>query len=303
MNLDAAYIKDLQIFLSVVDANGIANAQAILNKDASTISRSISSLETRLGLRLCDRGRQGFKLTPEGQVLVDETIKLFSSFRTFEHRIEGISGKGAGTLAIGVIDNIITDPNCRLDKTIGKISTHFKNRIHIDVLINNPYDLEKYLLDKRIDIAIGIFENRHDSICYTPLYQETDYLYCSSDNPVANAIGENADQSEILNLLKSQKFAARTFLNEGDVHDVGFQILGELSFTSNLEAIAFMLLSGQFVGFLPAHYAHRYVDAGRLQPILASSIYRTSNIELAHRKNEEQTRVIIAKSLEIMGKL
>jgi hypothetical protein len=64
-----------------------------------------------------------------------------------------------------------------------------------------------------------------------------------------------------------------------------------------------MLLSGQFVGFLPAHYAQRYVGEKRLQPILANTIYRTSNIELAHRKNEEQTRKIIAKSLGIIAKL
>jgi DNA-binding transcriptional LysR family regulator len=300
MNIDAAYIKDLQIFMAVVDANGIANAQAILNKDASTISRSISALETRLGLRLCERGRQGFALTAEGAVVVDETIKLFSSFKTFEHRIEGLGGKDVGRLTIGIIDNIISDANCSLDKAIGKISTYFNNRIHIDLIVTGPHDLEKFLLEKRIDIAVGIFENRHDSITYAPLYQEMDCLYCSPENPVAALISSKADQTAILNLLKLQKFAARTFLNEADVQDAGFQVLGELSFTSNLEAIAFMLLSGQFVGFLPAHYAQRYVDAGKLLPILVNRINRVSNIEIAHRNGEEATRKIIGTSLDII---
>lgn len=300
MNLDAAYIKDLQIFLAVVDANGIANAQAILNKDASTISRAIGSLETRLGLKLCERGRQGFRLTQEGEVLVDETIKLFSSFRTFEHRIERMGGKGVGRLVIGIIDNLITDTNCSLDRAIGQISNHFHGQIHIDVIVKNPYDLEKYLLDKRIDIALGIFENRHDSIFYTSLYQESDFLYCSPDNPVGQLVTEGAPQTDIVNSLKSQKFAARTFLNEADIQDAGFQVLGELSFTSNLEAIAFMLLSGQFVGFLPTHYAQRYVDVGRLLPILSNSISRTSTIELAHRHDEENTRKIISTALNII---
>lgn len=300
MNIDATYIKDLQILLAVVEANGIANAQTTLNKDASTISRSISSLETRLGLKLCERGRQGFCLTQEGEVLVDETLKLFSSFRTFEHRIEAMNGKGTGRLGIGIIDNLITDSQCTLDKAIGEISNYFQSRVHIDVIVKNPYDLETYLLDKRIDIALGIFESRHDSICYTPLYQETDYLYCSTDSLVAQLLRDNASEVDVMSCLKVQKFAARTFLNKTDVQDVGFQVSGEISFSSNLEAIAFMLLSGQFIGFLPSHYAQRHIDAGRLQPILASAISRTSNIELAHRKGEEKTRKIIANSLSII---
>ncbi|MBQ0760143.1 MAG: LysR family transcriptional regulator [Zhongshania sp.] len=299
MNIDATHIKDLQILLAVVEANGIANARAILNKDASTISRAISSLEIRLGLKLCERGRQGFCLTQEGEVLVDETLKLFSSFRTFEHRIETMNGKGTGRLGIGIIDNLITDSQCTLDKAIGEISNYFQGRVHIDLIVKNPYDLETHLLDKRIDIALGIFESRHDSICYIPLYQETDYLYCATDSAVAQLLRDNAAEANVVTCLKAQKFAARTFLNKTDVQDAGFQVSGEISFTSNLEAIAFMLLSGQFIGFLPSHYAQRHIDAGRLQPILPSAISRTSNIELAHRKGEEKTRKIMANSLRI----
>ena len=41
MNIDSSYIKDLQIFMAVVNANGVSNAQSVLNKDASAISRSL----------------------------------------------------------------------------------------------------------------------------------------------------------------------------------------------------------------------------------------------------------------------
>lgn len=100
-----------------------------MNKDASTISRSISSLETRIGLILCERSRQGFRLTKEGEVLVEETIKLFSSCRTFEHRVGSMGGNSSKKLSIGIIDNIITDDNCLLNKHIKEISEFYNDAI------------------------------------------------------------------------------------------------------------------------------------------------------------------------------
>lgn len=297
MNIDGSDIKHLKIFLSVIDANGISNAQTLLNKDASTISRAISALETRLGLTLCERGRQGFDLTPEGKLVQDEAIKLFSSIRSFQNQVESLGGRGAGRLAIGVIDNIIGDSNCHLHAAIGNISAHYKQQLHIDLYVKSPYDLEKYLLDKRVDIALGIFERKHEAISYQPLYEEVDYLYCSATNPVAQLLNAGACREQILDLLKHQHFSARNFLNEADIRSLGFQVLGDISYTSNLEAIALLVLSGAFVGFIPEQYAQKYVARGELVPILTDSIRRVSPLLLAYRKGEDKSRELIAKAL------
>ncbi|TBU75947.1 LysR family transcriptional regulator [Phytopseudomonas daroniae] len=302
MNIDSSDIKHLRIFLAVVEANGISNAQSMLNKDASTISRAISALEVRLGLKLCIRGRQGFELTPEGKAVQEETIMLFSSMRAFQNRIESLGGNGVGRLAIGIIDNIITDANCPVQRAIARITNHFGENLHIDLHVKTPHELEKHLLDKRIDIALGIFERRHDAIQYQALYEETDYLYCASGNPVVDTIDQGASHEEVLATLRHQNFCARSFLNERDLMSLGFTLLGDVTYTTNLEAIALLVLSGKFVGFMPDHYARRHVDAGTLLPILPSCISRTSELLLAHRRGEEGTRQIIAKSLSLVKK-
>lgn len=300
MNIDSSDIKHLKIFLAVVEANGISNAQSMLNKDASTISRAIGALEVRLGLKLCVRGRQGFELTPEGKAVQEEAIMLFSSLRTFQNRIESLGGHGVGRLAIGIIDNIITDANCPVQQAIERITEHFGDNLHIDLHVKTPHELEKHLLDKRIDIALGIFERRHEAIAYQALYEETDYLYCAPGNPLADAIGRDASREDVLATLQQQNFCARSFLNERDLRSLGFTLLGDVTYTTNLEAIALLVLSGKFVGFIPEHYARRYVDAGTLLPILPTSIARTSELLLAHRRGEAQSRQIVGKSLALM---
>ncbi|UTF60653.1 LysR family transcriptional regulator [Gilvimarinus sp. DA14] len=300
IKIDSSAIKGLEVFLAVIEANGISNAQTLLNKDASAISRSLSALEARLGLTLCERGRQGFRLTPEGQQVADEALKLFASFRSFEHRTESLGGHGSGRLAIGVIDNIIGETRFRLDRAITELGEHFSSALHIDLYVKTPYELEKYLLDKRIDIALGIFERYHDALQYRPIYEELDYLYAAPDNPAARLQVQGVGGERLLNELKHQNFAARNFLNESDIACLGYDLLGDVSYTANLEAIAFLILSGRYVGFMPAQYAAQFVSAGRLVPILAKQIKRGSVMTLAHRKTEEKSRFIIAEALDLL---
>ena len=75
-NLD---LRLLQVFKAVVDCGGLSAAELELNIGTSTVSRHLKDLETRLGLVLCRRGRAGFSVTPEGQRIYEETVRLTNS--------------------------------------------------------------------------------------------------------------------------------------------------------------------------------------------------------------------------------
>lgn len=49
-------LRLLQVFLTVVRCGGFAAAQPILNIGQPTISEHMNRLETRIGVRLCERG-------------------------------------------------------------------------------------------------------------------------------------------------------------------------------------------------------------------------------------------------------
>ncbi len=297
VNIDGSDINHLKIFLAVVQANGVSNAQSLLNKDASSISRALGALETRLGLKLCTRGRQGFELTPEGRLVHEETLQLFAALRGFQNRIESLGGRGSGRLAIGIIDHIISDPNAALQRAIAAISEHFGEGFHVELQVATPLELETQLLDKRLDVALGIFERRHDAIAYEVLYEETDHLYCAPGNPLAALLAAQAAPERIIDTLRQQGFCGRGFLNATDLGSLGFAMLGEVSLTSNLEGIALMVLSGKFVGFLPSHYAREFVARGELLAILPQQLSRTSQLLLAHRKGEARNRELIRQAL------
>ena len=60
-------LHHLRLFVSVVEAGGFSAAQGALGLSQPTISQHMARLETRLGYRLCSRGKAGFRLTAKGE--------------------------------------------------------------------------------------------------------------------------------------------------------------------------------------------------------------------------------------------
>ncbi len=64
MKLSDIDLKLLRVFQAVAKAQGFGKARDTLGISQPAISAQIAKLEERLGFRLCERGPQGFALTP-----------------------------------------------------------------------------------------------------------------------------------------------------------------------------------------------------------------------------------------------
>jgi DNA-binding transcriptional LysR family regulator len=76
MRLSGTDLRLLKVFDAAVRHDGFAAAQTELNVGLSTISNHITALEQRLGVKLCQRGRSGFKLSTEGELVFEEAQRL-----------------------------------------------------------------------------------------------------------------------------------------------------------------------------------------------------------------------------------
>src|SRR5262245_57600290 len=89
-------LRLLRVFESVVRAGSFTAAEVGLNKSKSAISMDISTLETRLGLKLCRRGRGGFALTPHGKEIYELTLDLFKRLHEFRDRVGHVASRLGG---------------------------------------------------------------------------------------------------------------------------------------------------------------------------------------------------------------
>jgi DNA-binding transcriptional LysR family regulator len=69
----------------------------------------------------------------------------------------------------------------------------------------------------------------------------------------------------------------------------------------SMEGLAFMILSGRFIAYLPSHYAAPWVARGEMQPIRPRRLSYQSLFEVAVKKGTQQTPALQAFLEELSG--
>lgn len=276
VNISQADIRLLKIFKTVVECGGFAAAQVELNVGQSTISSHMAALETRLGVRLCERGRAGFRLTEEGRHIYESAQRLFRSVESFRADVEGLRGRLAGELYVGTVDNVITNPGFPLSEAIGLFKRRGGNvRIHVQV--GRPAEIERAVVDGSLHVGVGGYTRRISGIKHITILKETQQLYCGAGHPLFAVPAEAIDTTA----LSRCQWVKRPYVPDVDIPDSG--CLNATAMAENMEAIAFLVLSGQFIGFLPEHYAAPFVARGELRPLMPERMRYESCHELLYR--------------------
>ena len=251
-------LKLLRIFMTVVKCGGFSAAQAALNVSQSTISEQMGNLETRLGVKLCERGRGGFRLTEHGVVTYEATQRLLIAVEAFSMENDALKQRISGRLYLGIIDNTITDAGSPLPRTTQRFVSRGHD-VHLDVYIGTPAELEERVLDGRLHVAIGHFPMNVPGLSYVRLYGEPDGLYCSPSNPLCDT---SLSEAELYDRIATSNIVGRAYLQQRDLQML--RVSKAAASVDNVEAQAILILSGAYIGFLPNHYAARWVKTGEM---------------------------------------
>jgi DNA-binding transcriptional LysR family regulator len=273
--LDTVDLRLLRVFATVVETRGFTAAQTVLNVTASTISNQISALETRLGVKLCRRGRAGFKLTEDGEAVFSEAQKLFAAIDSFDLRASALRAHIRSNLIIGLVDNTITDPNAKIAALLRQFAASVRD-VQLAIVVKAPNELLRDLLDEKLHVAIGSFPKILLGLTYLKLYDERHFFYCGARHPLFNLPAEQIT----LDLISKQRLISRGYWGSRDTKHISN---GRSSATvNNMEAGAQLILSGEYLGYLPAHYAAAWVARGEMKPLLQDELTYEAPFELAH---------------------
>lgn len=268
MQLAGTDIRLLRVFDAVVRHRGFAAAQAELNVGASTISAQISALEDRLGVTLCRRGRAGFRLTQRGEQVHRAIERLLAAMDGFVSETAALRDTLAGTLRIGVVDSVVTDPNFRLYEALATLEKR-SSAIRFEIAQTSPQELQTRVLDGVLHLGIGSFPHKVAGLRYTPLYEERNTLYCARGHRLWSV----PDAELTPEFVASLKTVGRSYWREDHWNNRDFR--NSTAMAQGLEQQLIMILTGAFIGYLPDHVAKRWCDHGRLRRILPDHfVYR-----------------------------
>ena len=271
--------------MTVAECGGFAAAQVALNVGQSTVSRQIGDLERRLGMRLCQRGRAGFRLTDEGQVVYEACQHLSTALESFRATVGALRGELVGDLAIAVIDNLATGRGYPLADVLRAFRVRGR-QVHIHFHTLAPDEIERAVLETRVNLGIGVFHQHRPGLLYEALYDDPVELYCGTGHPLFDRAPHDLDRSG----LHAVDLVHRAYLSERQVAP----LTGDLPSTASarqIEGVAFLILSGWHIGYLPVSYAERWVENRRMRSIEPTTYRLNTKIELVTRRGLALTPV------------
>ena len=254
-------IRLLRIFKAVVECGGLAAAELELNIGLSTVSRHLKDLEERLGLVLCRRGRAGFALTPDGQRVYDGAQRLLDAMDAFRTDVSELHAELVGTLAIGLFDKTVTNPQACIAQAIRDFR-RTAPEVLLDVKGGTLNEIEAGVMDGRLQVGVVPDHRRSDSLEYSELFGETMYLYCGRQHPLFGARHHELGWKE----LQDYDYAGLAFHSPNMEASHRFRLRRQAS-VSDQEALLMLVLSGCYIGFLPDHYAASFLREGLIQRV------------------------------------
>ncbi|SEQ07991.1 transcriptional regulator, LysR family [Amphritea atlantica] len=259
--LGDAHIRLLRIYKAVVESGGFSAAEVELNISRPAISLAISELESLLNMRLCNRGRAGFALTEQGEEVYDATLQLLGGLENFRARINAINTELKGELNIGITDNMVTVPQMRITRALAALKARGPEVV-INIRMIPPKDIESGILDGQLLVGVVSEQRSLPGLNYFPLYDEQSVLYCSNEHPLFDRDNSGLSDSE----LSQYDAVLPAFPQSAEIKQQQALLKASASSTDR-EGIAFLILSGSFIGFLPTHYAKQWLREGRLKAI------------------------------------
>lgn len=275
-NLHDNDLRLLRVFQSIVRNGGFSASQDALGLTPATISNHMSALESRLGVRLCHRGRGGFRLTQQGKQVHSAMLDLFGSIENFRSAVGATKGEITGVVEFGAVDALHTNRSFPLDKAIQKFAISAP-KATLNVHVASPQELLQGLITGRFHIILTPSRSLPKSIESFSVFQELQQLYCGKHHPLF----DTTDALITPQMLSKYRFVGRSYEENEPICGVHFDWK---SVTSHMESAMLMILSGQYIGFLPNHFARDRVQSNDLRPINKHNINFFDDFKIALRR-------------------
>ncbi len=259
MRFSPSDLRALTVFRALVEHGGFLGTQLALGMSQSTVSFHLRALEERLGFELCRRGRRGFVLSERGRAVYEGSKALVASISAFEGVLGELHHKLVGTLRVGFVDNTITDPRLSLPSVIRHCMKN-SPEVEIRLTVAVPEMLVSQVAIGGIDIAVMPSLDMLSGFDQTLFHEEIHSLYCGRLHPLFAGQPGKAE-------IEHCEFVVRPYAHNRELRH--FRKARIRAHASNMEAQAAFILSGEFIGYLPEHYARQWTEAGEMRALMS----------------------------------
>jgi len=148
---------DLRLFLTVTRTGSISGAAKQLGVQHSTISRRIRQFEEKLGMRLLERKKGGYELTPAGENIKEAANRIEREVLGVDGVLPGKDTQLSGPLRVTAINNMASSVLMPMFARFSEL--HPKVELH--VIVSNT---DASLSQREADVAIRLTNSPTDTL-------------------------------------------------------------------------------------------------------------------------------------------
>ena len=276
-------LRLLRIFREVARRESFSLAAESLNTSLSNISTNIAQLESRLGMRLCERGVKGFRLTEQGRGVLEASRELYSSMDRYQERIDQLSGSLKREFRIGVLSEVVIERTVPLETILADLeATLPQTRFYLE--FGPAVSLKEKVGTGELHAAIGYFEDLPDTMASVFLCRQLHACYCGRDHELFDTPVEEITAD----VLSSCRVAGYDDLFEDEKQRVPL-LASYHSCSRTGEGILALVLTGNYIGLLVESFAAPWVAQGLLRKLDKPELELVVNISLIHRSDESES--------------
>jgi DNA-binding transcriptional LysR family regulator len=279
-------LTDLRIFMEAAKALSITRAGEALDLPKSAVSKTITRLEERLGVRLLERTSRRVALTAAGRLLMVKAESLLAEAEFLTRSLREERNDPRGTVRMTAPPELGTR---FVERVVPKIVEAYPG---LKIALKLAYDFDD-LREPAIDIALRAGQVHDDRLVASPIGKFARVLVASAGYLENNRLRRPADLANLDCLVFSaEENSVEWELVRGDRSET-FRVTGNLavrSFAAQLHAAR----AGLGVARCPAFAAAEWIERGDLVHVLPGWQAPPVTVFAVHRFGHERIARVAA---------
>jgi DNA-binding transcriptional LysR family regulator len=279
------HLKTLRVFCDVVRRRSFSRGAGENGISQSAASQMVSHLEERLGVKLIDRSKRPFVLTPEGEVYYEGCRALVERYQSLEERVRSLHQEVAGRVRVSSIYSIGLHHMSRYIQRF--LARYPKANVRLEYL--HPGRVYQNVERDVADLGLVSYPRASRSIAAIAWREEAMVVACAPTHPLARHAGQEPfDLHELQGLAMVSFDPGLSIRREIDrvLHHKKIDVQVVMEF-DNIETIKRAIEIDAGVGILPQPTVVREVKAGTLVALPIDRRELVRPIGIIHRRGKE----------------
>ncbi len=255
-------LSEMEAFVSVVEQGGFTNAASKLGISKSAISKHVSGLETRLGVRLLNRTTRRVSPTELGLSYYDRAIAILADARAADEMITAMQDTPKGALRISAPVDL---GNNQLSRAVSAFLQKYPD-VSVNMTLNDTF---VEIIAEGFDVAIRIGQLVDSSLRARKLSETATKFVASQQYLDANGTPQTIDDLAKHHLLHYSNLSTGNTWNiiapSGEERQI--RAVGRLT-VNNGGSLLRAAESGLGIARVPCFIIEDAIAKGRVIPIL-----------------------------------